>query len=569
MFLCAILILLFVSSNCEPIINTKNGLLKGRIAKSRNGRNFYSFTGIPYAMPPINELRFEAPIKIDSWNETLDATREANVCVQKNVFFVSENNKIIGSEDCLYLNVYTPKINGKMPVMFWIHGGGFSVGSGGSSSGGPQYFMDKDIILVSINYRLGIFGFLSSEDNVIPGNFGLKDQVMALKWVKNNIEYFGGDPNSVTIFGESAGGASVGYHMLSPMSKGLFHKAILQSGTSACRWATPFPGLSRHRTQAVAVIAGCNEDTSEEILECLRSLSANDIAEIFYKLFEWKTHPIILFSPVVEKCDIDNKGFLCHHPLIEFKQESHVPAIIGINSAEGGLFVSRFFNKTSLLEPELITDFHRIIPKIMIYNRFAMSEDIIHINERLMDKYIPARKIEDHMHANLSDLFGDGSFLYCAIDMSEKLTSPVYFYLYDYSSEFTLNKFYGNCEKPLGVSHGDELIKLFNYKDLFGRDLNEENKEFSRFMINLWSNFATSSEPPTINGLINGQLWPAYTSVENFQLLYINSSKPQIKKNSFNEKYQFWNNLPILSRLHKFIARKNTDFNKGSNKVEL
>jgi len=127
-------------------------------------------------------------------------------------------------------------------------------------------------------------GFLSTEDDVIPGNYGMKDQVMALRWVQKNIIHFNGDPSQVTIFGESAGGASTGFHMLSPMSKGLFHKAILQSGSPVCKWAVSPIGLPRKRAHAVALIAGCNFDTSEDILQCLRKLSADYIIDLQNRL---------------------------------------------------------------------------------------------------------------------------------------------------------------------------------------------------------------------------------------------------------------------------------------------
>jgi len=140
-------------------------------------------------------------------------------------------------------------------------------------------------ILVIIQLMCASKGFLSTEDDVIPGNYGMKDQVMALRWVQKNIVHFNGDPSQVTIFGESAGGACTGFHMLSPMSKGLFHKVILQSGSPVCKWAVSPFGLPRKRTHAVALIAGCNFDTSKEILQCLRKLSANYIIDLQNRLY--------------------------------------------------------------------------------------------------------------------------------------------------------------------------------------------------------------------------------------------------------------------------------------------
>lgn len=132
----------------------------------------------------------------------------------------------MGEEDCLYLNIYTPKVGQKLSVMVYIHGGGWLAGNGNRDSYGPEYLMDHNIILVTMNYRLGPLGFLSTEDGVAPGNYGLKDQQLALKWVQKYIKYFGGNPDSVTLFGQSAGAASTNYHMLSKGSRGNLEKKL-------------------------------------------------------------------------------------------------------------------------------------------------------------------------------------------------------------------------------------------------------------------------------------------------------------------------------------------------------
>ncbi|XP_033207293.1 esterase FE4-like isoform X3 [Belonocnema kinseyi] len=207
--------------NAEPLVEIAQGILNGTTGISRDGNIFSAFLGIPYGLPPFEELRFASPVAAGKWTGIRQADFFRSICIQ-----IDENNKIAGAEDCLYLNVYTPRLEFKssskkhtlLPVMVWIHGGGYIWGS--SNQYGPKYLLDKDVILVTLNFRLAIFGFLSTGDSVCPGNFGMKDQVLALKWVKSNIISFGGDPNQVTLFGESAGGACVALHAISKASTG-------------------------------------------------------------------------------------------------------------------------------------------------------------------------------------------------------------------------------------------------------------------------------------------------------------------------------------------------------------
>lgn len=186
------------------------------------------------------------------------------------------------SEDCLFLNVYTPQLpnkensTSKKPVIVYIHSGGYYIGSGRGDWIGPEYLLDQDVVLVTINYRLGSLGFLSIGKEV-PGNNGLKDQVLAMKWVKNNIECFGGDVNSITLYGYSAGAVSVTLHMVSPMSRGLFHKAIIGSGSAVGQWVLPHDQINLAKKQARFV--GCPDDNPKIILDCLKTKSASELAK--------------------------------------------------------------------------------------------------------------------------------------------------------------------------------------------------------------------------------------------------------------------------------------------------
>lgn len=180
---------------------------------------------------------------------------------------------VTGDEDCLYLNIYVP-INAKsLPVLFIIHSGAFQYGRGPR---GVKFLMDVDIIVVSINYRLGPFGFLSTEDEYIPGNMGLKDQSLALKWVHKNIKYFGGDRNKITLMGVSSGGASVHYHYMSPMSKGLFQNGISFSSSATC--PSKHTENSREKSKKLADSMNCPTESIPDMVSCLKSVSALSLA---------------------------------------------------------------------------------------------------------------------------------------------------------------------------------------------------------------------------------------------------------------------------------------------------
>ena len=217
-----------------PIVQAPIGDISGTCLISKKGRNIFAYQGIPYAKSPSGELRFKRPQSLPekAWQGVFDGTKSVTKCVQ-----ISEIPALIpvsGKEDCLQLNVYVPESKNPLeegfPVMVWFHGGGFTAGDSSTRLYGPEFLLDKDVILVTVNYRLGIFGFLTLGIEEISGNQGMWDQLESLKWVQKNIAAFGGDPNKVTIFGESAGGYSVSHHLTSHQSKGYFSAAIIQSG---------------------------------------------------------------------------------------------------------------------------------------------------------------------------------------------------------------------------------------------------------------------------------------------------------------------------------------------------
>lgn len=250
-------------------MDTPQGQLRGERLSCGLFCNYYSFKGIPYAVPPVGELRFRQTSLHQGWTGVRDASEHGPVCPSG-----SRSEDYSGDEDCLFANVYTQSLTGKRPVMVWIHGGSFTGGSGNSWIYGPDYFVDEGVLLVTVNYRLGVLGFMSTGDKHAPGNYGIKDLIVALQWVKQNIAAFGGDPDNVTIFGESAGGCLVHYLTMSPLANDLYHKAIIQSGTALVPW-----GYQDNPLAAVTQLAkdmGLTFTDTEDLVNQMRTMSPGD-----------------------------------------------------------------------------------------------------------------------------------------------------------------------------------------------------------------------------------------------------------------------------------------------------
>ncbi|XP_026315216.1 venom carboxylesterase-6-like [Hyposmocoma kahamanoa] len=486
-----------------PVVMTELGALRGRrlLARTAAQTPYYSFKGIRYAQSPRGSFRFRPPAPLEPWSGVRDALEEGAVCPHR--FMLFDTYK--GDEDCLFLNVYTPALpekitgfNPKLAVMVWIHGGAFAVGSGNSFLYGPDHLVGAGVVLVTLNYRLGALGFLSMENEEVSGNMGLKDQVMALKWVRDNIEYFGGDATRVTIFGESAGAASVHMHMLSPMSKGLFHRAIAQSGLALSPWA--LAREPRERAFDLGRELGIDTNNTAELLGYLRATPSELLVKAGARLAgapgktaDLQSTVALPFVPVVEP-DVPG-AFLTKSPR-ESLPGVDVPLLTGFNAQEGIILFRRLQRYPKLLS-ELDREFRRVVPPQLLNDD---EERTRKITEHIRAFYFQQRPVDMRNIDSLIDLFTDVMFLRpiletLRIQATTNRTSPTYLYRFAFDGALGLFKRMLGITHP-GACHGDEMGYLFYFSRLNYR-LDDDSTELavSRRMVEMWTNFAKTGNP--------------------------------------------------------------------------
>ncbi|KAL1490878.1 hypothetical protein ABEB36_011560 [Hypothenemus hampei] len=430
-----------------------------------------------------------------------------------------------------------------LPCMVWIYGGSFREGS--SRLYGPDHFLTKNVVIVTFNYRLGIFGFLSTEDDVATGNYGLKDVLLVLKWVKGNIIKFGGDPSKITVFGESAGAAIVGYLMISVQSKDLFQQAILQSGSPLCPWA-----LHRNPKKVafdLGLALGYSTSSTVKLVKFLRNIDlakeTTALLNVNFVNFAEIFNNGGPFGPVLEPAG--PTAFLTKNSYEILKNGNfhHIPVIIGLNTQE-----SKFFNSLfALIRPLLL---------IFDVSPSSLARPAMNINPQ--DKRIFGTNIREHYFKSKSffnadteefaDFFSDDQFVRPVIETVQLLSKrvPVYFYVYDY--EGTLGKqflklFSVDDERIKGVAHATELLYMFQMKfKEIDRFRNAEEVLVSRRLVTLWTNFAKYSNPtPVQDKLFDDIMWPQ-ASVKNTNYYYIGrniSTGVNFKERNM----QFWETL--------------------------
>ncbi|KAF5281269.1 hypothetical protein FQA39_LY05155 [Lamprigera yunnana] len=562
--------------NDNLVVQTIYGKIKGVYQYSASNRIFCAFKGIPFAQPPVGKLRFKAPLPPTSWNNIRNAENDGSLCIQKNYFY-NENPSVEGEEDCLYLNVYTPRVRKRtslLPVMVFFHPGGFVSGTGNSDFHGPEFFMDRNIVLVTLNYRVGVLGFLSTLDAASPGNWGLKDQVAALQWVQDNIVVFGGNKKQVTIFGQSAGGASVHIHYFSPLTKGLFHRGIAQSGSALAIWARPQNELQLSVTKKQATFVNCNpDDDTRYVVDCLRNVDAFTLVNSSYLFKTFASEPTMSFGLVLENKTVFNPSpYLIEDPyvLLQNGRAHDVPLILGVVSNEGDVRAS------PLLRPEHIrtklnANFSEIGPEVLAIGLSLPQSEIKTVWSKIEDFYLGQNYVDvTHLQSvqGFVDMYSDRLLLYSmyqsALLHAWKGNSSTWFYHFNYRGEYSYEPYFATTTGTInydwgsflilflkskhisiisGVSHCDDLIYLFRTKKFFGPLQSNSDKLVRRIMTKMWTNFATCSNPTPSNDEYFALWSPIHnlnglTSVENKHLTYLNITGPSDGENVIRMKME-------------------------------
>ncbi|KAL0274002.1 UNVERIFIED_CONTAM: hypothetical protein PYX00_006546 [Menopon gallinae] len=530
-------------------VRVEQGELVGRKVTSVQGKTYYSFQGIPYAKPPIGPLRFKDPEPPDSWTGVRSALKQGEICIHKDIF----TGVLRGSEDCLFLNIYTPHLPEKgvetegKAVMFWIHGGGFYLGSGNAEVYGPDFLVAEDVILVTINYRLGALGFLSVGTEDAPGNAGLKDMVMALKWIKKNVAVFGGDPNNITIFGESAGGAAVQYLMLSPLAKGLFQRAISESGSAGAPWA--FNPEMVKSSYKLGNVFGCDTSDPKLLVESLRKIPAKVIAtKQNAALSEQNKRECIPFEfrPCIEPEGTPN-AFITKHPrelIAEGKFESDVPYMTGINQMEGAIMLKSIVDKNPRAS-DLENDFERLVPRFL--NLQYGSDESKEVAAKIREFYFKGKPLNTSTYQAYVDLSTDVHFFEpfstTTRGFLKHMKSSLFNYYFLFEGDFNLFKKILNIKSIPGPVHSDELFYIFHVP-ILGQNIDPKTREMQmvKKMIRLWTNFAKYGNPTPDQGDedLKNLIWPHVDEEDTHLLL---NDQLSTSTHLLKERIDFWDKI--------------------------
>jgi len=446
----------------------------------------WTYKGIPFAAPPTGELRWKEPQPVEPWDDVLVCEEYGPACPQTDGDWTGMMDLGETDEDCLYLNVWTPaeSPDEELPVMVWIHGGAFVSGAGSLAIYDGHNLAEKDVVVVTVNYRLGALGLMAhpllSQESPegVSGNYGLFDQVAALEWVQENVDVFGGDPENVTVFGESAGGMSILDLMGSPLAEGLFDRAIVESGPMLDLGLpiNPFPTLQEAEELGEQISRELGCDQAEDELAALREVTPDE-------LMAASSGDNQFFSPISLSPNVD--GYLLQeNPSEAFAagRQHAVPLLTGINANEGTIF----------------------LPDITLNQYQLLGNYLYGENAGEVEALFPAQsdsEVKQSMDRLVTQM-GFGASARFTAECMDKVGEPAYLYLFTMAPQ-------DPRVQQLGTFHGMEIMYVFGNLDMMGLEgTGEADYALSEAMMEYWTAFAASGDP---NGGGTSVQWPAYT----------------------------------------------------------
>lgn len=528
-----------------PIIHTLNGPVRGTVERSMFKMFYHAYRGIPYAMAPIHDRRFEPPEPMNKWTDILNATAYGPVCPQA-ADLGYENM----SEDCLTLNVFTKHTSGNMNVFVFINGDAFNEGA--AMDYGPDYFMDNDCVLVTLNYRLNFFGFASTGTKHAPGNVGLKDQVLALQWIHENIQQFGGNPYTKTLMGHGAGSMAATLHFVSSMSGGYFQRVILMSGSAL----THYP-LQRHNFNLVnrqAAMVGCLDNDIALMFKCLKRVDFRILAESYRNLTEWGAFPYKTWFPVIER-NFGQKQFIDEDPVYSYRQGQkipNIPVLVGVTRNETSFMAQKILLNESLLK-EFETNLTDVAPICFLYEKGTQRSQ--NISERLRQKFF----MNGITRSSLENLFSDSHIRFGIHRTIDLLTLHQNFPIFVYQSSYqgrVSNVYNSDNETLSGVAYGDDLQFLF---PLRRHNLTYTSNDPEALMVisytRMWLSFAQRGSPLTYQYNLE---WPSYNKSHH---MYMDINNPSKLRSDFPEDtIRFWDELFPLNPIYDRFDYRHPQF---------
>ncbi|XP_063391837.1 juvenile hormone esterase-like [Cydia fagiglandana] len=470
------------------IISTKQGKVEGSLAS--NGL-YCEFLGIRYGVP----VKFKAPLEPPSFSDVYKADSRAVLCPQ-----FPSNDPLAApsdSEDCLVLNIFTPTpvtgLNTTLPVMVFLHGGGFGVGAGSPSFYGPQYLVSHGVVVVTLNYRLNAYGFLNLGIEGAPGNAGLKDIRQALRWIKENILHFGGDVDNVTVFGQGSGGTAALYLTLSESTKGLFHRVISESGTLFTPESFDHDPLAT-ASQVAKSLEVISTDP-EKLLKLYNDTAVMKVEEAIAK----QMHPKSVFIPSVEKTFDGEEPFLTDTPFNilttgkKHKSFNPVPVIIGLNTVEGLISTLDYNTITSQMDRIKNEDYSALDQRSLI----VPKDEIEEFRNIMKETYFTNVTSDEALIGGLINCNSDFSYTGPMSLFSELYANssslPVYEFIFNYIGNRNLGRLLTNSSLP-ATANRDELFYIFELERL-PLPMDENDARIVTFMTMMWTNFAKFGSP--------------------------------------------------------------------------